>query len=159
MEIIKQLDIRDFDLPLFKMFGMFKDGRLSFDEDFQKKSKTWSHKQKSLFIESIILKLPLSPFYVIENREGKFRIFDGIQRANALLQYRNNEFQLQGLDILTCLNGKTFDELKCGIDVGFFINHVVIEDTEIKLHVLRNSMPMKIVLDIFNRVNYHKIDN
>jgi hypothetical protein len=159
MEIIKELDIRDIELKIFKMFKMFEDNRLSFNADFQKKSKTWSHKQKSLFIESILLKLPLPPFYVIQNLEAKFIMFDGIQRANALLQYKNNEFQLQGLDILTCLNGKTFDDLKCGINVGFFINHVVIEDTEIKLHVLRNSMPMKIVLDIFNRINYHKFDN
>jgi len=139
------IDIRETPHSIFELMRKYDDGRLVIESDSQRKL-VWKPKQKSLFIESVILNFPLPPFYVNETREGKYIIVDGLQRMTALHEFVNNEFKLTGLEALSHLNGKRFSELS-----GVY--QTKIEDKVITLYVLRPSVPMEVIYDLFNRVN------
>jgi len=142
------IDIRESPHSIFELMRKYNDGRLIIDPDFQR-NLVWKPIQKSKFIESIILNFPLPPFYVNETREGKYIIVDGLQRTTALHEFLNNGFKLSGLDALTSLNDKSFNDLK-KISGAY---QTKIEDKKVMLYVLRPSVPIEVVYDLFNRIN------
>jgi hypothetical protein len=66
----------------------------------------------SKFIESIILDLPIPYLFFADEKEtGKLEIVDGSQRIRTLNAFKNNEFELTGLDKLDLLNSFYFSDL------------------------------------------------
>jgi uncharacterized protein with ParB-like and HNH nuclease domain len=66
----------------------------------------------SKFVESIILDLPIPYlFFADDNKTGKLEIVDGSQRIRTLNAFKNNEFELEGLEKLDLLNGFKFSDL------------------------------------------------
>lgn len=66
----------------------------------------------SKFIESIILDLPVPYLFFADDRDtGKLEIVDGSQRIRTLDAFKNNEFELEGLEKLDLLNGFKFSDL------------------------------------------------
>lgn len=70
----------------------------------------WTTKQKCEFIESLLLGLPI-PYLFTADHEGRSEIVDGSQRIRTIAKYFNNEFSLEGLDMLPSLNGFYFKDL------------------------------------------------
>lgn len=142
------IDIREAPHSVFELMRKYDQQRLIVDPDFQR-NLVWKREQQSRFIESIILNFPLPPLYVNETREGKYIVVDGLQRITALHQFLNNKFPLQGLEALPRLNNNNFDALKQM--AGAYQTKV--EDKKILLYVLRPSVPLTVVYDLFNRIN------
>jgi len=66
----------------------------------------------SKFVESIILDLPIPYLFFADEKEtGKLEIVDGSQRIRTLNAFKNNEFELEGLEKLDLLNGFMFSDL------------------------------------------------
>ncbi len=146
------IDIREVSLSVFELVRRHDEGRLIVNPEFQRNPLVWKREQQSRFIESIILNFPLPPFYVSENLDGKYSIVDGLQRTTALHQFVNNKdnkFSLQGLEALKRLNGKTFDDLKKMS--GAY--QTKIEDRRLILYVLKHSVPIRVIYDLFKRIN------
>ena len=142
------MDIRETPHTIFELMRKYDDGRLIINPDFQR-NLVWKREQQSRFVESVILNFPLPPFYVNETREGKYIIVDGLQRTTALHQFIHDEFHLQGLEALPQLNDKKFDDLRQMS--GAY--QTKIEDKRVTLYVIRPSVPMEVVYDLFNRIN------
>ncbi|WP_287275605.1 MULTISPECIES: DUF262 domain-containing protein [unclassified Okeania] len=83
--------------------------------DFQRHSDIWKDDVKSRFIESIIIRIPLPPFYIDGTNEDNWLVIDGLQRLSALKQFiikSDNNLRLTGLEYLgNELDGKTYQEL------------------------------------------------
>lgn len=73
-------------------------------------------------------------------------IVDGLQRSSAIFDYLSDKYSLVGLDALSDLNGKSYSQLESDLQAR-------IEDRELLLYILKPSVPMSIVYDIFNRIN------
>jgi hypothetical protein len=142
------IDIRETPHSIFDLMRKYDDGRLIINPDFQR-NLVWKLEQKSKFIESVILNFPLPPIYVNETREGKYIVVDGLQRTTALYEFLHDKFKLKGLEALEHLNDKGFLELKAMS--GAY--QTKIEDKKINLYVLRPSVPIEVVYDLFNRIN------
>ncbi|MTJ47864.1 DUF262 domain-containing protein [Dolichospermum sp. UHCC 0259] len=142
------IDIREEPQTVFELMRKYDNGKLIIDPDFQR-NLVWKTKQKSQFIESVILNFPLPPWYVNQTVEGKYIIVDGLQRTSTLHEFVNDEFKLEGLEALTNLNGYNFSELK-KLSGNY---EARIEDKKLNTYVIRPSVPAKVVYDIFNRIN------
>jgi len=70
----------------------------------------WNVLDKSDFIETIFLNLPI-PFFIAINDQDCFSIVDGHQRIRTLIDFYTNKFELTGLSVLDKLNGFTFSDL------------------------------------------------
>ncbi|MEG4281379.1 DUF262 domain-containing protein [Microcoleus sp. MON1_C1] len=142
------IDIREDPQTIFELLRKYDNGRLIIDPDFQR-NVVWELDKKSKFIESVILNFPLPPWYLNQTKEGKLIIVDGLQRTTALHEFVNDKFNLSGLEALTKLNGYTFSELK-ELPGDY---ETRIEDKKLYIYLIKPSVPVKVVYDIFNRVN------
>lgn len=69
----------------------------------------WSGPEKSRFIESLILGLPVPTLFLARDAESsKLNIIDGQQRLKTLQSYLNGEFSLSGKEIADDLKGRYF---------------------------------------------------
>jgi hypothetical protein len=66
----------------------------------------WGITRRSLYIESILLNIPQSPFIFLEKQYGVLEIIDGFKRLKALITYHNNKYPLTGLKVLKELEGE-----------------------------------------------------
>ncbi|GAA6623065.1 DUF262 domain-containing protein [Scytonema sp. NUACC26] len=142
------IDIREDPQTVFELMRKYDNGKLIIDPDFQR-NLVWQLEQKSKFIESVILNFPLPPWYVNQTVEGKYLIVDGLQRTSTLHEFVNDEFKLTGLEALTKLNGYNFSELK-RLPGDY---QTKVEDKKLNIYIIKPSVPIKIVYDIFNRIN------
>lgn len=71
----------------------------------------WDNKKKSRLIESFIMNVPVPPVFLYEKELGRFEVMDGQQRLNAISDFLNGGFALEGLDIWPALNGRTYSAL------------------------------------------------
>ena len=65
----------------------------------------WTLKQKSKFIESVFLGVPIMPLLIsVSGDDGELEIIDGSQRIRTLVDYCSDGFKLSGLEKLTIIN-------------------------------------------------------
>mgnify|MGYP002249934776 CR=1 FL=1 len=57
------------------------------------------------FIESILMGLPIPFMFFADTDDGRIEIVDGAQRTQTLVQFCQNDLELQGLQILEKSNG------------------------------------------------------
>ncbi|KHD08037.1 hypothetical protein PN36_12560 [Candidatus Thiomargarita nelsonii] len=144
----EDIDIRQEPHTVFELMRKYDQKRLIINPEFQR-NLVWKPEQKSKFIESIILNFPLPPFYVNQTKEGKYIVVDGLQRTSTLHEFVNDKFELNGLEALPKLNGYNFSELITL--TGDYQTRI--EDKKLSLYVIKPSVPIQVVYDIFSRIN------
>lgn len=75
----------------------------------------WGPKEKSRFLESLLLNLPIPPLFLFEKSYAQWEIMDGQQRSNAIVEFYLGKLKLSSLKRWPSLNGKTYFE--CPDDV------------------------------------------
>lgn len=143
-----EIDIKDDKYSVYEYLRKINRNMIILNPDFQR-NLVWKPIQKSLFIESILMNLPVPPIYLKKESDGKYIVVDGLQRTTALQQFLNNEFALDNLRSLTKLNGCRFKDLD-NVQDGLTAR---IEDRQLYFYIMLPSVPMRIVYDIFNRIN------
>lgn len=80
----------------------------------------WDVKKRSLFIESLLMNIPIPPIFLFEWEYGRYEVMDGQQRLNAIVDFYDNRFELRGLTEWGELNGRRYAEcpptIKRGLD-------------------------------------------
>ncbi len=71
----------------------------------------WSDEQKSQFIESLIVGLPIPFMFFYQTSDGRMEIVDGSQRMRAMRSFVKDGMRLRDLVLVPELNGFTFDDL------------------------------------------------
>jgi len=140
------IDIREDKFSVYAWLRKLKKKQLIIDPDFQR-NLVWKKEQRSRFIESILLNLPLPPLYVNQNREGEFIMVDGLQRTSTLADFlKEDGFALSDLDVLVHLNGYRFEELSSKLRTR-------IEDKNLLVYIIKPTVRLPMVYEIFKRIN------
>ncbi len=111
-------DIREYPIEIISMkFDPTKQDPEFFIPDYQR-DFVWSEKQKSLFIESLLIGLPIPYLFVADIEmdenpytEGNVEVIDGAQRMQTIYAYLNNELELKGMERLPSLESSRFKDL------------------------------------------------
>lgn len=100
------------DWTIETLFGQIDKGNIELSPSFQRR-EVWDSKKKSLFIESLILGIPVPQIVIAQkkDRRGKYLVLDGKQRLLSIYEYYLGEFQLSSLLLLEDLNGCEIDDL------------------------------------------------
>src|SRR6266851_6228494 len=99
----------DFLLPQVRDFVSQKKW-INLRPEYQRRT-VWDDAKRSLFIESLLLNIPIPPIFLYESDLARYEVMDGQQRLNAIHQYLENDFALTGLEKLTYLTGRRYKAL------------------------------------------------
>ena len=113
--------------------------------DYQR-GNVWDDDRRSVFVESVLLSIPLPPIYLNQLLDGRYVVIDGKQRLTALHRFAKGLLTLRGLPRWYSLNGKRFADLDPKLQAQF-------EDSQVACHVLKPSTPIELVYEIFYRIN------
>ncbi len=138
------IDIREDKQSIYQFMRQLDRKQLIIPE--YQRNAVWKPKQKSRFIESIILNFPLPPFYINQRTDGYYLIIDGLQRTTTLHDFINNKFALSDLEALPSLNNLYFQDLTSAYQAK-------IEDKNLMLYVIKPSVPIEVVYELFDRIN------
>jgi len=125
---------------------------------FQRRD-AWSRERKSLFIESLIVGLPIPQIVLAESKadRGKFIVLDGKQRLLSILQFwglaegDNNKYSLSGLTIRKDLKRKDFESIRTDPDLEADFNSLC--NQPIRTIVIRNWKDTDFLHTVFLRLN------
>lgn len=106
----------------------------------------WRPKNKSLFIESVLLGLPIPFMFFAGCEDGRLEIVDGAQRMQTLVEFVSNKLKLSNLEKLTCLNGFKFKDLTQAQQRKF-------NNKTFRVIVLDEKTTPDVRQDLFNRIN------
>lgn len=139
--------------------SQLKRGNINLNPRYQRRN-AWSAQRKSLFIESLILGLPIPQIILAEekNQRGRFIVIDGKQRLLAVRQfasaYNDPDFpqlKLSGLTDRPDLNGATYEKLHSDIALRDDLNNF--ENQTIRTVVIRGWDNEKYLYSVFLRIN------
>lgn len=143
-ETQKQIDYDTKDFTIEILVDKFK--KKDFFIPSYQRNFIWQPKNKTLFLESIFLGLPIPFMFFADCDNGKQEIIDGAQRMQTLVEFHNNKLQLSGLKKLTKLNGFYFKDLSDAQQRKFL-------NKTLRIIVLKEDMPTAARQDLFYRIN------
>ncbi|MCK1236179.1 DUF262 domain-containing protein [Streptococcus uberis] len=166
---------RNFDISFNELYDMYNEDELIIRPEFQRLFR-WSLTQQSLFMESLLLDMPIPPIYVDEQEDGSYVLVDGLQRISSYLNFRgltlntcDDEddyepteqieldldidfekvkpgFALSGCEILPDINGKSYNQLSIE-------QKRQLKRSFIRVEVLTKENPKEIKYHMFKRLN------
>lgn len=139
-------DLRDFTVDY--LVKSFKED-LFFVPDYQRQF-IWPDKNRSKFIESIILGLPIPMLFVADMADGRLEIVDGAQRIKTLEQFVSNDLKLSGLSLLNTLNGFRFEDLPLAQQRKLLTR-------ALRIVVLDDETTEEIRQELFHRINTQSV--
>lgn len=134
--------------PIFTYWHKYKSGELIIPE--YQRGFIWNLDLRSALIESILLSIPVGVVYLFEPQDYRLpiEIVDGSQRIRSIISFLDNEFALQGLELLTELNGLYMR------DIGD--HHLITSETLACAYVSERAKETGMDNVMFKRVNSYQ---
>ncbi|MET9961452.1 DUF262 domain-containing protein [Streptomyces sp. NPDC006326] len=135
-------------------------GSLLTSPPFQRRT-AWNDEKQSLFIESLMLGLPVPPLVLAESNvnPNQFYVLDGKQRLTALREFLKNPedpLRLKGLELLGGkLKGMTYEQIRTQQETRGFARSLLAQP--IRTIVVRNWRTPALLHLIFSRLNRQSV--
>lgn len=109
------------DVSFGELLSMYENGEIVINPEFQRYFR-WTDEQKTRFIESLLLGIPIPPIFVATNNDGIWELVDGLQRLSTFFSFvgilksqedkkYENKWTLLDGDRIDCMGGFTYDDL------------------------------------------------
>lgn len=146
------------DMSFGEIMNIYQDGDILISPEFQRLFR-WTEYQRTRFIESVLLGIPIPPIFVSEDENGKWELVDGLQRLSTIISFfgilrksnkeldeKNNWTFTEG-DIINSLEGKNRNDLPLKLQLA-------IKRAVCRVELLRyNSENTGLKYELFNRLN------
>lgn len=141
------------DMSFGEIMNMYERDEIIIDPDFQRLFR-WDDYQKTRFIESLIIGIPVPPVFVAEDENGRWELVDGLQRISSVfsffsllknLQEKNGWIMVAG-DIV-----EDFKDLGCkDLPLKLQLN---IKRASCRIEIIKWNSAFDMRYELFNRLN------
>jgi uncharacterized protein with ParB-like and HNH nuclease domain len=141
------------DMSFGEIISMYERGEMIINPEFQRLFR-WTKQQQTLFIESLLLGIPIPSIFVAEDNSGRWEIVDGLQRISTVLSFfgklvsfpeKNNLTLLEG-DIITSLQGYDSQTLPLKLNLN-------IKRASCRIEIIKWNSNIDMRYQLFKRLN------
>jgi len=159
IELRNELKTDRLDMSFGEIINIYEEGDLIIRPEYQRAFR-WSSEQKTRFIESILLGIPIPPIFVAEDNSGKWELVDGLQRVSTILSFFG-KLKIEDISKAKKLNFFALDSTEL---LGNIIKDITSNDLTPKLRntikravcrveILRWDSQIDMRYELFNRLN------
>ncbi len=158
----RQVVTDGYEMSLGEIASLYKNGELIIAPAYQRLIR-WGESQKTRFVESILLGLPVPPVFVFQREDGVWELIDGLQRISTALHLMgvltvNGELMeplvLSGTNFLPSLEDMKWSSSDAG-DKNVFNTPLQLEikRARIRVEILRKESDHDAKYELFQRLN------
>lgn len=151
-----------YDMSVGELMSLYKSGELVIDPPFQRLYR-WDRYQKTRFIESLLLGLPIPPIFVYASG-STWELIDGLQRLSTIFEFtglltkggnvEEPPLRLEGTKLLPSLKGRAWEETEPDADDGLSIQQQFdLKRTRIRVEILKRESDEDVKFEMFQRLN------
>lgn len=170
----KTVHVDSYPMSIGELVNLYRDGDLNIQPEFQRIFR-WKDWQKSQFIESILLGIPIPSIFVAQQHDGRWDVVDGLQRLSTILQFLGvlkgedgeclDPLEMQATKYLPSLEGKVcFDSSYLDSEINFEekkyqerLIHPNIQRSfkreKVDLKIIKKESNQDAKLELFQRLN------
>jgi len=147
----------NYDITVRQLFLMISENQIILKPEYQRHF-VWDAIRQSQLIESIFLGIPIPNLFMATNKDSTWEVVDGLQRLTTIVNFIGEEetrlrtnaksvkLRLTGLDKLSSMNEKYFEELPISVQQMFYTR-------PIRITVLNDKSDFNVRFDLFERLN------
>jgi hypothetical protein len=152
-----------YEMSIGELMNLYRDHELIINPNFQRYF-VWAETQKTRFIESIILGIPIPPIFVYQNEDGVWELVDGLQRLSTILEFAGelrtangniaSPSILNGTKMLPSLANKTWNNFD-GVEsepIGR-AQQLEIKRARMRIEILKKESDPLAKFELFQRLN------
>lgn len=146
-----------------EVMNLYADGEIQINPEFQRLFR-WDLTQKSRFIESLLLGIPIPPIFVYQCDNFVWELIDGLQRLSTILEFigklkkpdstadLQEPLILSGTKLLPSLEGKVWSLKDKPTTIGKD-NQLAIKRARIRVEILKQESGSNAKYELFQRLN------
>lgn len=159
----RQVVTDGYEMSIGEIASLYKEGELVIDPNYQRLFR-WEESQKTRFIESLLLGIPVPPIFVFQRESGVWELIDGLQRISTVLQLTGDlrgpegeayePLVLGGTNLLPSLAGMKWHR-DGDDDVQAFTptQQLEIKRSRMRVEILRKESDEDAKFELFQRLN------
>jgi hypothetical protein len=160
----KEIISDGYEMSIGEILNLYRDGDLIINPAFQRLFR-WEISQKSRFIESLLLGIPIPPIFVVQNDDGTWELIDGLQRLSTVLEFvgvlRNKDDPsklepcsvLEGTKFLPDLSGKVWEPVNGQANGIGKAQQLQIKRARMRVEILKKESDQNAKYELFERLN------
>jgi uncharacterized protein with ParB-like and HNH nuclease domain len=139
------------DMSFGEIMSLYESKDLFISPEYQRAYR-WDDFQKTRFIESILLGIPVPPIFVAENEESKWELVDGLQRISTVLSFFG---LLDGKEKLVLTESELIGKPLEGISINELPIKfkLTIKRSVCRVEILKWDSSFDMRYELFNRLN------
>ncbi len=159
LELRNELKTDRLDMSFGEIMNIYDEYELIISPEYQRAFR-WKLEQKTRFIESILLGIPIPPIFVAEDDNGKWELVDGLQRISTILSFFgklkiDDESKSKKLNNFKLTNTELLGDTLLNISINDFTPKLknTIKRAVCRVEILRWDSKLDMRYELFNRLN------
>src|SRR5450759_541677 len=157
----KEIKTDSYAMSIGEWINLYDSGELDVHPEYQRLFR-WDSEQKSRFIESILLGIPIPPIFVAQKEDGQWDVVDGLQRLSTVFQLvgilKDEEgnvkppLTLERTRYLPSLEGKVWESDNPELSMGM-AERLFIKRAKFHVNIVLPESHKIAVYELFQRLN------
>lgn len=152
-----------YEMSVGELVSLYKNDELVISPDFQRLFR-WGESQKTRFVESLLLGIPIPPIFVFQRDNGVWELVDGLQRVSTILEFFGElkdadgravePLELSGTTLLPALASKRWEPRTDGDPDAFDVSQqLTIKRARLRVEILKKESDEDAKFELFQRLN------
>ena len=153
----------NYSMSIGELISLYEKNEIDINSDFYRFFR-WSNHQKSRFIESILLGIPIPAIFVNQREDGIWEVVDGVQRLSTIYEFvgllkpeslDEEKFlnELQETPSLPSLKGKKWNDPNDSDNSLTSNQRLLIKRAKVTVNIIEKENDQMIKYELFQRLN------